>query len=147
MGSLWQLGITKDEAIQRGYKWQNEIQQTKGKETVSQKDVPDSIHDIDDSITREILACEECDRNYKILPDELILYRRMNVPIPIQCFFCRNVGREKLRGGYDIVQRQCDCVLDSHDHSGRCANIFDTFFTDKESRPIYCEACYQKEVI
>lgn len=144
--ALDQLGITKEEAIALGYNWQEEIQHTMGKETISQDQVPDSIAEIDDSMANEILACVTCSRNYRIIPDELTLYRRLSVPIPKECFFCRNAGREKMRGGYDLVKRQCDCSAENHGHTGRCPTGFETFFTEKEPRPIYCEKCYQQEV-
>ena len=142
-----QLGIPKEEAVALGYHWQEDIQQTKGKETMSQSDVPDSIIDTPGSITNEILACETCNRNYRILADEFTLYRRLSVPIPKKCFFCRHAAREKMRGGYDLINRQCDCSLKHPDHAGRCPNTFETFFTDKEPRPIFCEDCYQQELL
>ncbi len=132
-----ELGISKEEAIKLGYNWQEEIQQTKGKETISQTDVPNSINDVTDSILSEILACTECDRNYKILADELLLYRRLLVPIPEKCFFCRSNERKNMCGGYKLFKKGCD----------KCGQNFETFFTDKETRPIYCEDCYQKELI
>jgi len=143
----WELCLNKEEALTRGYRWQDEIQQTKGKETISQDQVPDSITDVTDDMLKEILACVSCERNYRILRDELLLYRRLAVPIPKECFFCRNLKRQTLRGGYDLVTRQCDCSHDSHGHSNRCSNSFETFFTERELRPIYCEDCYQKEVL
>ena len=145
--ALWELGLSREEALAQGYKWQDEIQQTKGKETLEQSAVPDSIHDIADTFTNEILACVTCHRNYRILPDELLLYRRLAVPIPTECFFCRNSHRQKMRGGYDLVHRQCDCSKVHTNHVDRCANTFETFFTDTEPRPIYCEECYQQELL
>jgi hypothetical protein len=145
--ALAQLGITKEETLARGYKWQEEIQQTKGKETIEQSSVPQSIKDVQDSIGSEILACATCQRNYRILPDELVFYRRLQIPIPEECFFCRNAKRENMRGGYDLIQRQCDCKKMNHDHVDQCKNIFETFFTAKEPRPIYCESCYEKELL
>ena len=145
--ALWELPLSKEEALAKGYKWQDEIQQTKGQETLSQVQVPDSIKNIPDTFTNEILACTECDRNYRILPDELTLYRRLEVPIPYKCFFCRNKERQSLRGGYDLVARNCDCDKSHSNHHGKCTNQFETFFTDKEPRPIYCEQCYQQELV
>ncbi len=145
--AIKELGLSKDEALNLGYAWYDDIQQTKGKETMEQKNIPASINNVEDKITDEILACIECSRNYKILPDELLLYHRLLVPIPEKCFFCRSLEREKRRGGYDLINRECDCTKGSHNHTGKCDNQFETFFTDKEPRPIFCEDCYQKELI
>ena len=67
--ALEQLEFSKEEAMNKGYKWEDEIQETRGKETIQQSDVPDSI------------------------------------------------------------------------------NEFETFFTEKESRPIFCEECYHEEIV
>ncbi len=142
-----ELLFSKEEALNAGYKWQDEIQETRGRETIKQEDVPDSINEVSDSFTKEILACLKCQRNYKILPEELLLYKRLSIPIPTECFFCRHAEREAMRGGYDLVSRQCDCRSGTHNHTGQCSNTFETFFTEKEPRPVYCEECYQKELL
>ncbi len=146
--ALDQNPMSREEALAQGLVWQDEIQQTRDRETVAQNDVPDAIGDLSDAITNQILACISCNRNYKILPDELVLYKQLKVPVPEQCFFCRHREREKMRGGYDLVTRQCDCSNAAHNHGeGRCEKNFETFFTDRESRPIYCEDCYQRSII
>jgi hypothetical protein len=140
-----ELNLSRDEAIAQGYTWQDELQQTRGKETTQQKGVSNAIEYVTDSITDEVLACASCARNYKILPDELTFYRRMKIPIPDHCFFCRMQKREDMRGGFDLNKRTCDCTETRHIHEGRCTEDFQTFFTtDKESRHIYCETCYQQ---
>lgn len=142
-----ELKCSRKEALALGYRWQDELQQTRGKETMQQKDIPDAIEDVPDGITDEVLACSSCARNYKILPDELTFYRRMNIPIPDRCFFCRMQTREAMRGGFDLVERRCDCQEKNHDHEYQCSESFQTFFTsDKETRPIYCESCYQQHL-
>lgn len=143
----WELGLSREEALARGYKWQDDVQQTTGKETLAQEQVQDCIKDIPNAFTNEVLACIACSRNYRILPDELTLYRRLEVPIPDKCFFCRNLERQSLRGGYDLVHRTCDCDHAHSNHAGHCTNEFETFFTDREPRPIYCEECYQQELL
>lgn len=141
-----QLNLSKEELLARGYNWQDNIQQTFGKETLPQDKVSDHIDEVDESILNEVLKCESCSRNYKILENELVFYKRLKIPIPVACFFCRYQQRQSMRPGYDLINKQCDCVLGSHDHIGKCENVFETFFTEKEKRPIYCEKCYQSEV-
>ncbi len=145
--AMEELEYDKHKALDAGYAWQDNMQETRGKETIDQKMVPDSIDDVSDIFVHEILACISCARNYKILPDELALYKKLRVPIPKECFFCRHKRRESMRGGYDLIEKQCDCAEDNHDHAGRCPEIFKTCFTDKEPRPIYCESCYEKELM
>src|SRR3989344_2677906 len=46
---------TKEEFLSRGWLWENKTLGTFGKETIQPENIPDSIKDIDDSITTEVL--------------------------------------------------------------------------------------------
>ena len=145
----WSL-VFKEEAVLRsmfeaaGFKWQDAIQESRGKETLSQDRVQDAIEEVNDTITNEVLTCTECSRNYRILPAELTFYRKMSIPVPERCFFCRMTERENMRAGFDLSSRQCGCQEGGHEHEGRCPAIFQTSFTEKEERAIYCEDSYLK---
>lgn len=141
--AIEQLNLTKEEALASGFRWQDNIQETRGRGTISQDSIPNSIEDVTDAITTEVLECILCERNYKILPNELTFYRKMGIPIPSKCFFCRMAIRENMRGGFDLADRECVCKEEDHGHESKCTNQFKTFFT-KETRPIYCEDCYVK---
>ena len=129
--------LTKEQAIKEGYRWEDDIQMTKGKETIQPIDIPDNIKDIQDSITEEILKCINCERNYKITEQELLFYRKMNLPIPRQCFYCRHQDRIKRRGPYQFWDRKCD----------HCGKDIKTNYSPERKEIIYCEKCYQQEVI
>jgi hypothetical protein len=129
--------LSKKEVLEKGLKWQDSIQQTKGKTTLLQ--VPDSINDISDSITEEILECQICKRNYKIIPDELNFYRKWKIPIPRFCFFCRLENRFNLRGPSKLWHRKC--------MKEGCTNEFETSYSPDRPEIIYCEKCYQNEVV
>jgi hypothetical protein len=130
------MPLTKEEVIAQGFRWEDNTQMTKGKETIDPEDIPDHINDITDEITKEILRCIECERNYKIMEQELLLYRKMKLPIPRKCFFCRHQDRVKRRGPFKFFKRNCDkCSIETY------TNL------TKEVAPImYCEECYKKEV-
>jgi len=85
--------LSKTEAEEQGLQWFNDIQMTKGKETISLDTTSDNIRSIHDDITEEILACESTGRNYRITDQELQFYRKMNLPIPRKCFFERHKER------------------------------------------------------
>lgn len=139
--------LTREESIQKSFKWQDNIQRTIGKESIPPRDIPDSILDINDSITDEILACIECSRNYKIVPNELVFYKKMNIPVPRRCFHCRHAARIARRNPFKLWHRQCMCSLENHEHSGVCPNEFETSYSPDRKEIIYCEKCYQKEVV
>ncbi|MBI3888736.1 hypothetical protein HY311_03000 [Candidatus Nomurabacteria bacterium] len=138
--------LTKDEALKKGYKWQDNIQRTTGKETLKPEDIPESINDIDDSILEEVLACIGCKRNYKIVPNELIFYKKMKIPIPRRCFYCRHEARLKRRNPFKLWHRQCMCDKENHLHKGKCEVEFETSYALERPEIVYCEKCYQQEV-
>ena len=146
------LGLSREEALKAGFKWQDHLQETRGKGTLEQSLVPDAIENVTDDILEEILTCTDCSRNYKILAAEFTFYKKSHVPIPDRCFFCRMAERENMRGGFDLCSRECDCRESGHEHPesssgqvpGKCTVVFKTCFTEKEVRPIYCEQCYLK---
>ncbi len=129
--------LTKEEAISFGFRWENDIQTTIGKETISQEKVPDHIKDVEDNITKEILCCVNCNRNYKIIEPELLFYRKMVLPIPRECFYCRHRNRIIRRGPYQFWDRKC----------AHCNKEIKTNYAPDRPEIIYCEQCYQKEVL
>ena len=136
--------LNKEEVLEKGLIWQDNIQKTEGKTTLFE--IPDTIEDVRDSIIDEILECGICKRNYKIIEDELSFYRKWNIPIPRSCFFCRLEKRFKLRGPSKLWHRQCMCAKQNHDHKERCPNEFETSYSPERPEIIYCEKCYQQEV-
>jgi len=131
------FSLTKDGAIKLGYRWQNNLQMTVGKETVKPKDVPDNIKDIPGSFIKEVLICETCGRNYKIIQAELQFYRKMNLPLPRKCFFCRHADRLVRRGPYRLFNRNC----------AKCGQEIKTPYAPDRPEIVYCESCYQQEVV
>ncbi|HUC88795.1 MAG TPA: hypothetical protein VMR49_02060 [Candidatus Paceibacterota bacterium] len=136
--------LSKENVLRKGFRWQNNIQQTRGKTTLFE--VSDNINDISDSITDEILECLICKRNYKIVNEELNFYKKWKIPIPRHCFFCRLENRFKLRGPSKLWQRQCMCDKKHPNHEGKCQVEFETSYAPDRPEIVYCEKCYQQEV-
>ncbi len=129
--------LTKEEAIKQGFRWEDDIQQTRGKETIHSDDIPDHINDVLDSITHEVLRCDSCERNYRITDAEFLFYRKMKLPIPRICFYCRHQDRILRRGPYKFWDRKCD----------NCSKDIITNYSPDRPEIVYCESCYQKEVM
>lgn len=147
------IRLTKEEALEKGFKWQNNIQKTTGKETLLPENIPESIDDlpaqtgVGESILSETLACVNCKRNYKIVPNELIFYRKMKIPIPRRCFYCRHEARLKRRNPFELWHRVCMCDKENHFHgAGKCVVEFETSYAPDRPEIVYCEKCYQQEV-
>jgi len=122
--------------------------------TVESTELPDAITEVDDQIIKEVIECEhrnlckdQCSGAYRILTQELELYRILNVPLPALCPACRHKERLKLRNPIKLWKRQCSCKVIGHSHEdGQCKNICETVYSPEKGTDIYCESCYQKEV-
>jgi len=142
-----QKPLSQKEAENRGYKWQENVQRTKGKETLLPENIPDSINDVKDNILEEVLKCIECERNYKIIQNELIFYRKLKIPIPRRCFYCRYQARLARGRTLKLWHRKCMCDKENHFHGeGKCEVEFETSYAPERPEMVYCEKCYQAEV-
>jgi len=144
--------LTKEQAVGQGYSWKDseirDYQITKKPE-----DLPDHIKDADDSILKEVIGCDhrgkcndQCTTAFKIIPQELDFYRRMNLPLSRLCPNCRHYKRLAQRNPLKLWHRTCMCDKSNHEHSGTCPNEFETSYAPERPETVYCEECYQKEV-
>lgn len=122
--------------------------------TIETKNIPDKIQDAPDSILDEIIQCEHkgecadrCTTAFKIIKDELIFYRRFNIPLPRLCYGCRHARRFNMRNPLKLWHRSCMCNQQNHEHQGICPNEFETSYAPDRSEKIFCERCYQQEVM
>jgi hypothetical protein len=146
---------TKEKAIEMGYRWRDR-KANEYETTIKAKNLPENLDDVGDNITNEVIGCpnEEnhrgyCRGAYKITEDELNLYRHLGVPLPRLCFFCRHENRLKMRNPMKLWHRTCMCKNETHSHTGGgdCMNEFETSYAPERPEIIYCERCYQQEVI
>lgn len=138
--------LTKEEVLAKGWKWQDNLPGTFGKETMKPESIPDDIKDVPGNIAQEILACINCRKNYKVIPQEVEFYRQQNIPLPRYCPFCRHLGRIKQRNPRWLWHRQCRCESANHGHTGRCSAEFETPYAPDRPERVYCQECYQKEI-
>ena len=130
--------LTKEDALQRGFRWQEKTTGTYGKETIKKETIPNSIENVDDKILNEILVCEDCNKNFRITEAELNFYRRMHLPLPHKDFECRHKERMSKRNPRKLWHRKC--------MKENCPNEFETAYSPDRSEVVYCEDCYQKKI-
>ncbi|KKW48313.1 MAG: hypothetical protein UY99_C0005G0022 [Parcubacteria group bacterium GW2011_GWA1_59_11] len=143
-----------DEEVQaRGFRWLPAVR-SEHKPDIGAEDLPDHIKDVSDSILEKVVGCahqgkcsHRCVGAFKIVPEELALYRRMNLPLPRECPNCRHYGRIEKRNPLRLWERQCMCAMEKHGHAGPCANKFQTSYAPDRPETVYCEACYNAEVV
>lgn len=146
--------VTKEGAELQGYRWRNDESRNYGV-TKKASDFPDNIRNADDSILNEVIGCahnqtcnEQCTQAFKVLKDELEFYRKFNLPLPRLCPNCRHYRRLRQRTPMRLWHRSCICDLKNHFHGqGKCPNEFETSYAPDRKEIVYCEQCFNAEVV
>lgn len=145
--------LSKDECEGMGLRWEDEQFGSRGKETIIVDSIPESINSVQDSITKEIIACASCGMNYKILKKELERLRNFHLPVPHLCQDCRFTTRFERHFVPILYSRECMCVKLGHGHDaegmpGRagstCVRKFETTYRPEGKDIVYCKPCYQE---
>ncbi len=157
--------LSKEAALENGLQWfeKGERQQMV---TMRNDAIPDHIKEIKDSILNETIECahkseckDGCTSAFRLIASELSLYRQMNIPVPRFCSNCRNARRIHARNPFKLWKRKCQCagvasqnklysntVKHFHD-TNPCPNEFETSYAPERAEIVYCEQCYQTEVV
>ena len=130
--------ISKEEALNNGFSWR-EPNAKEFETTVQGSQLPDSLESVSDDITKEVIACESCKRAYRIIPTELQFYRRVGLPLPHKCHNCRFLERFIFINPPKLWHRSC--------MKEGCQNEFETSYAPDRPEIVYCESCYQNEVV
>jgi len=157
--------LTKEETLTKGYRWRDPDTRSYSV-TMPSNRIPDRIKDISDSITQEVIGCahegkcnEQCTTAFKIINQELQFYQRLNLPLPELCPNCRHYQRLRQRIPLQLWHRRCTCAgvrsersvytnTATHFHgSNHCPNEFQTSYSPDRPEIVYCEQCYQSEVV
>jgi hypothetical protein len=158
--------LTREEALARGFSWRD-LQEKAHIPTLKSEDVPDDIKDADDSLLREIIECEhkgqcndQCTKAFRVIAAELQFYRQMEIPPPKLCPSCRHYARVRQRNPIRLWHRRCQCAgktsenrlyrnTTTHPHHGDapCPNEFETSYAPDRPEIVYCEQCYNSEVV
>ena len=140
------LPLSEEQAKEQGLNWRK-IEFNKYEITKKSSDLTDNIKEVDDDILKEIIEDEENQRSYKIAEPELQILRQLNVPLPRKHFNERHYERVSKRNPMKLWHRQCMCDKSNHGHAGKCSNEFETSYSPDRPEIVYCEQCYQQEVV
>ncbi len=142
--------LNKEEVVVEGYRFR-EKEQKEYKITIRNGEIPKDSAVVDDSILNEIIECsnvsDSCTKAFKILPEELQFYKKMKLPLPTHCPNCRHELRLKQRNPMKLWSRSCMCDKANHEHAGNCEVKFETSYSPDRPDIVYCEKCYQQEMI
>lgn len=149
--------LTKSEATQQGFQWSEYESQIKYE--FSDYIIPDDISDVGDGILQKVLKCEVSGKPYKITPQELQFYRRMGIPLPRCAPLQRHKDRIARLLPRRLYSRVCQCSGEqsengvyhntaTHQHGKeKCGNTFETPYAPHRPEIVYCEQCYQQEIV
>jgi hypothetical protein len=157
--------LVKDRAEAMGLRWADPIDRDY-KITIKSSQLPDDISDVSDPVLNETIECEHggtcndgCSLAFRITSAELEFYRKMKIPLPRLCFRCRHMERVGWRNQPNFYSRSCQCSgrassngayanAGRHAHGdGPCPNRFQTAYAPDRPEIVYCEACYQAEIV
>jgi hypothetical protein len=124
--------LDKDTAIEKGANWKDDdiTNRYQGEKIV----LSANIKDISDDVTQQILTCDHCEKNYRIISQELNFYRSHTIPVPRHCPNCRHLKRLSLRNPRQLWDRECT----------NCRIKLQTTYAPERPEKILCNACYLK---
>ena len=135
---------SKEEIIRSGFNWKEPEQKTY-QVTKDNNTLPDNIDDISEDVLKEVIGCpnngdymSQCTTAFKITKEELLFYKQNSLPIPRYCPNCRHYQRVKYRNPMKLYKRTC---------SNGCGREFETSYAPDRPEKVYCEHCYQAEVL
>lgn len=144
--------LSREVATQKGFIWK-EKEKNNYTVTLEKINIPDNMSSIDESIINEVIECEDKDMDYspgafRMIASEFNLYKKFNLPIPRKSPNARYYERLKYRNPYTLWHRKCMCVSLNHIHGDSdCSVEFETTYAKDRPETIYCEKCYQQEVM
>jgi hypothetical protein len=157
--------LAREEAIKQGFTWKAP-EERKVAPTMKSSEIPDSILEVAEDITSQIIECahqnkcaDQCTSAFRITPAEWTFYKQNNLPLPRLCFNCRHHERFGMRNSLSLYSRLCMCAGQTTDdeayrNTGKhihemahCETQFQTTYGRDRPEIVYCEACYQSEVV
>jgi len=105
---------------------------------INARDLPNDIQDVDDDILKQVVFDEKNRKYFRIIKPELDFYRMRGVPLPREHASVRmQKFRETLDVKFEFYKRQCPS----------CKTEFETSYKPDFQGTVYCESCYQKQLV
>ena len=129
--------LKKEEVMARKWGWRDiEDELPKADRVIDADVLPDSIDGVHDDVLNCAIRSEVTGKPFKIVKQELRLYRDLQLPLPRRCFDQRHLDRMALRNPRKLWNREC----------AKCRKSMATSFAPDRPEIVYCEECYVKEV-
>lgn len=161
--NFWYFPITKKESMDRGLFWRDRDQANVAPTFDPSDDY--LLSNINESQVNDIFSCahagncsHQCPGVFRVIKDEIMIYKQAGIPLPTLCPNCRNFERLGQRNHFNLWDRVCACAgLKSsnekylntvkHDHGDLpCLNKFKSPSSPDSQDIVYCRKCYQQEI-
>ena len=110
------LPLTKELAIAQGFLWNEDDKPAK--------------------TTLSEYNCDQCGNPFRMLEQEKILYKKIDVPEPGSCIDCRFKKLRQWKNPRQLYERTCI----------RCQKAIQTTYAPDRPEQVYCEECYRQLV-
>jgi hypothetical protein len=104
---------------------------------ISLKDLPQTIEETKDEILNQAILCQKTHRPFRIIPTELEFYRNMRLPLPTMHPTPRMRVFADLKPTSKKYQATC----------AKCNQNIQSMVNPNDGYLLYCEKCYQDEVV
>ncbi len=132
------LPLSREVARKGWYNWSDyESPLPKVEKVIKSSLLPEDISQIPDDILNWAIECEVSGKPFRIIRQELAFYRKHHLPIPKRHPDVRHMDRMKMRNPRKLFERKCD----------KCTKNMITTYSPERSERVYCEECYNQEVI
>jgi len=157
--------LTREAALAQGYGWRAP-EKRQYEVTLPASRLPDHIKEVPDTILGEVIGCahesdcnHQCTNAFKIILPELQFLRKFTITLPRLCPNCRHYERLKQRNPLKLWHRKCMCAETqsenivyantvAHFHNDKsCPNEFETSYAPDRPEIVYCEQCYNAEIV
>lgn len=125
--------LSREETLARGWRWK-EDDTPRGIE--QHYVIPPTIDAVEDTILEEVLACTQCRKPYRVIPQELAFYRLQKLPIPTRCHDCRHFDRLAKMPPRQLWDRAC----------AHCGKTTPSIYAPDKPEIVYCTECYARTI-
>jgi len=133
------IPLSRQEAENKGFRWEEDIPRTSGQETRRTDELPSNPEDYTEKLCEEILACDACSYNFRLIPKEIRVCKQSGLPLPKECFNCRHDRRMQLRDPRILRKKTCS----------QCGKDIMTSIRAEDANRyrVLCSDCYQADIV
>ena len=110
-----------------------------GGEVIRSDNLPKNIADVNDNIIEAIILDSKNNKKFRYVRQEIDFYRKHNLALPREHFSFRLAEKRKRFGSILLSLYDRNCM--------KCGKKILSSYNPDDSRIVYCEPCYLKEIV